>query len=155
MVLMGKIALGLFGTMAAGVGIICSQGMIEVNVVEKQPEVHHVFVVAPAMIVPIAAHFIPAHKLGHAAQELKPWMPTIRAALDQLDETDDVTLVDVVEPGEHVTVKKDGGSIVVDVLDHDETVHVSTPIRAIESTIEQIAASEDKNTDDEPVHSTL
>ena len=38
MILLGKIALGLTGTMLAGVGLICSEGMIEVNVVEKQPE---------------------------------------------------------------------------------------------------------------------
>jgi hypothetical protein len=155
MVLMGKIALGVFGTVAAGVGLLCSQGMIEVNVVEKQPEVHHVFVIAPAMLVPISTHFVPSSKLGHAAAELKPWMPTIRAALDQLSEVDDVTLLDVTEPGEHVTVKKDGGSIVVDVVDRDETVHVSTPIRAISSTIEQIAASDGDDSDDEPLRSTL
>jgi prephenate dehydrogenase len=40
-----------------------------------------------------------------------------------------------------VLVTKDGGSVVVDVTDRDETVHVSTPIRAIESTIEQVAAA--------------
>jgi hypothetical protein len=149
MVLMGKIALGVFGTMVAGVGLICSEGMIEVNVVERQPEQHHVFVLAPAMIVPIAAHFIPADKLGHAARELKPWMPTVRAALEGLDDAQDVTLVDVTQPGEHVVVKKDGGSIVVDVDDHGETVHVSTPIRAVESTIEQIASSSSRSGDDD------
>jgi prephenate dehydrogenase len=68
-------------------------------------------------------------------------MPTIRAALDQLRESDDVTLVEVKEPGEHVRVAKEGGSIVVDVEEKDETVHVSTPIRAISSTVEQLAAS--------------
>jgi len=68
-------------------------------------------------------------------------MPTIRAALDQLREVDDVTLVDVTEPGQHVVVAKKGGSVVVDVNDRDETVHVSAPIRAIRSTIEQVAAA--------------
>jgi prephenate dehydrogenase len=50
-------------------------------------------------------------------------------------------LVEVKEPGEHVRVAKEGGSIVVDVEEKDETVHVSTPIRAISSTVEQLAAS--------------
>jgi hypothetical protein len=48
----------------------------------------------------------------------------------------------VKEPGQHVRVTKEGGSIVVDVEDHDDTVHVSTPIRAISSTIEQLAAAD-------------
>jgi hypothetical protein len=141
MILLGKVALGIAGTALAGVGLICSQGMIEVNVVEKHPESHHVYVLAPAMLVPIGTHFIPSRKLTQAAAELKPWMPTIRAALDQLRAGEDITLVDVREPGQHVLVTKNGGSVVVDVTDDDEIVHVSTPIRAIESTIEQVAAA--------------
>ena len=141
MILLGKIALGVVGTAVAGVGVLCSEGMIEVKVVERQPEVHHVYVIAPAMLVPIGMHFAPQRDLSRAAAQIRPWMPTIRAALDQLRDSDDVTLVEVKEPGEHVRVAKEGGSIVVDVQDKNETVHVSTPIRAISSTIEQLAAS--------------
>ena len=141
MILLGKIALGIVGTAVAGVGVLCSEGMIEVKVVERKPEVHHVYVIAPAMLVPIGMHFAPQRDLSHAAAQIRPWLPTIRAALDQLRESDDVTLVEVKEPGEHVRVAKEGGSIVVDVQDENETVHVSTPIRAISSTIEQLAAS--------------
>jgi hypothetical protein len=147
MILLGKIVLGAAAVAAAGVGLLCSEGLIEVNVVEKQPEVHHVYVLAPAALVPMTMHFIPSRKFGHASRELQPWMPTIRAALEQLRDTDDVTLVDVTEPGQHVVVNKRGGSVVVDVNDHDETVHVSAPIRAITSTIEQVAAASDDSTD--------
>jgi hypothetical protein len=140
-ILLGKITLGIVGTAVAGVGVLCSEGMIEVKVVERQPEVHHVYVIAPAMLVPIGMHFAPQRDLSRAAAQIRPWLPTIRAALEQLRESDDVTLVEVKEPGEHVRVAKEGGSIVVDVQDENETVHVSTPIRAISSTIEQLAAS--------------
>ncbi|MFZ0886255.1 MAG: hypothetical protein WAN14_22830 [Candidatus Acidiferrales bacterium] len=143
MILLGKVMLGIAGVTVAGVGLICSEGMIEVNVVERQPEAHHVYVLAPAALVPMTMHFVPSRKFGHASRELQPWMPTIRAALDQLRATDDVTLVDVTEPGQHVVVTKQGGSVVVDVNDQDETVHVSAPIRAIASTIEQVAAASD------------
>jgi hypothetical protein len=141
MILLGKVALGIAGTAIAGVGLICNEGMIEVNVVEKQPEAHHLYVLAPAALVPMAAHFVPGNRFGRASAELQPWMPTIRAALNQLREVDDVTLVDVSEPGQHLVVAKRGGSVVVDVNDPDETVHVSAPIRAISSTIEQVAAA--------------
>jgi len=146
MILLGKIVLGAAAVAAAGVGLLCSEGLIEVNVVEQQPEVHHVYVLAPAALVPMTMHFIPSSKFAHASRELQPWMPTIRAALDQLRETDDVTLVDVTEPGQHIVVTKQGGSVVVDVHDQDETVHVSAPIRAISSTIEQVAAASDDST---------
>jgi hypothetical protein len=140
-VLFGKIVLGIVGTAVAGVGLLCSEGMIVVNVVERAPEVHHVYVIAPATLVPIGMHFAPRRELSRAAAEIKPWLPTIRVALEQLRDTDDVTLVEVREPGEHVRVTKEGRSIVVDVEDHDDTVHISTPIRAISSTIEQLAAA--------------
>lgn len=143
MILLAKVVLGVAAVATAGVGLLCSEGLIEVNVVEKQPEAHHVYVLAPAALVPMTMHFIPSRKFGHASRELQPWMPTIRAALDDLRETDDVTLVEVTEPGQHVVVSKQGGSVVVDVNDQDETVHVSAPIRAIVSTIEQVAAASD------------
>jgi hypothetical protein len=56
-----------------------------------------------------------------------------------LRDSDDVVLVEVKEPGEHVEVATSNGSIVVDVDDADETVHVSAPIRAISSTVDQLA----------------
>jgi hypothetical protein len=140
-ILLGKIALGVLGTAVAGVGLLCSDGMIEVKVVERQPEVHHVYVIAPAMLVPIGMHFAPQRKLSRAAREIRPWLPTIRAALDQLRESDDVTLVEVNEPDQYVRVAKEGGSIVVDVKDENDTVHVSTPIRVISSMVEELAAA--------------
>jgi hypothetical protein len=115
--------------------------MISVNVETRQPEKHHVFVVAPAMLVPIAMHFVPKDRLGEQAREIQPWMPTIHASLDALGDSDDITFVEVKEPGQNVRVTKSGGSIVVDVNDENETVHVSTPIRAIESAIEELAAA--------------
>jgi hypothetical protein len=147
MVLLGKVVMGIAGTALAGLGLICSEGMIEVNVVEKQPETHHVYLLAPAMLVPIAMHFIPSRNLGHAAAEIKPWMPTIRAALEQLRAGEDLTLVEVREPGQHVIVAKSGGSMVVDVTDKDDIVHVSAPLRAIESTVEQVAAASPESQD--------
>ncbi|MFZ3216347.1 MAG: hypothetical protein WA192_09845 [Candidatus Acidiferrales bacterium] len=141
MILLGKIALGIAGTAVAGLGLLCSEGMIEVNVVETHPEAHHVYVLAPAMLVPIATHFVPRHDLEHASAQIQPWMPAIRAALDELRASDDVTLVEVKDPSTHVIVEKRGGSVVVDVTEADDAVHVSAPVRAIASTVEQVAAA--------------
>lgn len=146
MILLGKIALGITGTMLAGLGVVCNEGMVEVNVVESQPEVHHVYVLAPAMLMPIAAHFVPRRQMDDAAHQLRPYMPTIRAALSQLRECDDFVLVDIKDHDQHVEIQKLDGSFVVDVKDQDETVHVSTPIRAISSTLEQLAASNEETT---------
>jgi len=139
MMLFGKIVLGMAGTALAGVGVLCSEGMVQVKVIEKHPQGHHINVIAPAVLGPIAVHFVPRHNLADASRQIKPYLPTVRAALDALRDADDVVFVEVKERDQHVQVAKSGGSIVVDVDDPDETVHVSTPIRAISSVIEQLA----------------
>jgi hypothetical protein len=139
MLLFGKVVLGMAGTALAGVGILCSEGMVQVKVIEKQPQGHHINVIAPALLGPIAVHFVPRHNLADASRQIRPYLPTVRAALDALRDADDVVFVEVRERDQHVRVAKSGGSIVVDVDDPDETVHVSTPVRAIAGVIEQVA----------------
>ncbi|HLV93882.1 MAG TPA: hypothetical protein VKS44_01715 [Candidatus Acidoferrales bacterium] len=142
MILLGKIALGMTGIVFAGAGVLCSEGFVQVKVVQKQADGHHINVIAPAVLGPIAAHFIPASKLEDASHQLRPWLPVVDTALDALREADDVVLVEVKERDERVRVAKEGGSIVVDVDDPDETVHVSAPLRAISGTVDQIAAAD-------------
>ena len=141
MILLGKIVLGMAGVGLAGAGVLCSEGLVHVKVIEKRPQGLHINVIAPAMLAPIALHFVPSRDLAPATQQIQPYMPTIRAALDGLRNSDDIVFVEVKEPGEHVQVSKSGGSIIVDVDDAGETVHVSTPIRAVSSTVEQLAAA--------------
>lgn len=139
MMLFGKIVLGMAGTALAGVGVLCSEGMVQVKVIEKHPQGHHINVIAPALLGPIVVHFVPRSNLSDASRQIQPYLPTVRAAIDALRDADDIVFVEVRERDQHVQVAKSGGSIVVDVDDPDETVHVSTPIRAISSVIEQIA----------------
>ncbi|MGH9685100.1 MAG: hypothetical protein ACRD4S_15990 [Candidatus Acidiferrales bacterium] len=141
MMILGKIVLGMAGTALAGAGLLCSEGLVQVNVRETQPEAHHIYVVAPAMLMPIAMRFVPRNDLTDASQQIQPYMPVIRAAMDGLRDTDDVTLVEVKDSNENVRVDKRGGNVVVDVKDENDTVHVSVPIRAISSTLEQLSAA--------------
>jgi hypothetical protein len=139
MIVVAKIALGMAGVAVAGAGVLCSEGVVHVKVVEKQPRGLHIHLIAPAMLAPIAVQLAPQRALSQAARQIQPNMPAIRAALEGLRDSGDLVLVDVKEPGQHVEVEKSGGSIVVDVDDASETVHVSAPIRAISSTVEQLA----------------
>src|SRR5215469_7628462 len=117
MILLGKVGMGLLGTALAATGIICSEGMISVQVETKQPDEHHIFVVAP--VVPMAMHFVPKDQLAEPAREIRPWLPTIRAGIDAMKEAEDIMFVEVTEPGQHVHIAKSGSSIVIDVDDHD------------------------------------
>lgn len=141
MILLGKLALGLAGTAVACLGLLCSEGMIQVHVVQKRPEGHRIHVIAPALLVPIGIHFAPRDGINEASAEIRPWLPAIRAALAQLRECDDVALVEVKQPGQHVRVAKAGGSFAVDVDNEDESVHVSAPIRAMSGAVEELAAA--------------
>jgi hypothetical protein len=141
MILLGKIVLGMAGVALAGVGVLCSEGFVQVKVIEKEPPGRHINLIAPAMLAAIAVHFAAQRNLAQAAREIRPYMPAIRIALDGLRDTDDIVFVEVKEPDERVQVSKSDGSIVVDVDDADETVHVSTPIRAISGTVEQLATA--------------
>lgn len=139
MILFAKIVLGMAGVGLAGAGMLCSEGLVNVKVVEKTPQGVHIHVIAPAMLAPIAVQLAPRYALADAARQIQPSMPVIRAALDGLRESEDVVLVEVREPDQHVEVEKLGGSIIVDVNDAGETVHVSAPLRAISDTVEQLA----------------
>jgi len=143
MILAAKVALVCAGTVIAGAGALCSEGFIRVDVAQSHGELRHLNVTAPAMLVPLAVEFAThtksRHKIADAGEQIEPWVPTIRAALGELSDDGDMTLVDVIEPGQHVRVSKSGGSIVVDVDNKDSVVHVSAPIRAISGTLREIA----------------
>jgi hypothetical protein len=141
MLLLGKVALGMTGVILAGIGMLSSEGFVYVKVIEKQAQGHHIDVIAPAVLAPIAAHFIPQGNLRDASQQFRQYLPAINAALKSLQQTDDFVIVEVKEPDEHVRVMKSGGSIVVDVDDPNETVHVSAPLRAMSDAVDQIAAA--------------
>jgi len=140
MILLGKIALGMVGAAVAGAGLLCSEGFVDVNVVQRRDSPPRIHVIAPAMLAPIAVRLMPDDKLARASEQIQPWLPTIREALNGLDDAPDMTLVEVSDPNEYVHVAKYGGDIVVDVADGKDTVHVSAPIRAIDSTVQALAS---------------
>jgi hypothetical protein len=140
-VIFGKIALGVLGTVTLGGAVLCSEGLITVRVQEHKPNGSHVFVVAPAMLVPIGVRVAPHERLREIEGRVRPYLPTIRAAAEELAKCPNATFVEVQSPEEHVRISKGWGAIVIDVDDRDETVHVSVPIRAVQSAIEELAST--------------
>jgi hypothetical protein len=141
MIVLAKIALGMAGLGVAGVGVLCSEGVVNVKVAEKQPNGVHFHVIAPAMLAPMAMRVAPQRALAEAARQIQPNLPVIQAALDGLRDSDDIVLVEVRGPDEYVEVQKAGRSVIVDVDDPSASVHVSVPIRAVSSTIDQLVAA--------------
>ena len=139
MIFLAKLGIGVLGTALVGSAALSTEGFIYVNVQEKHPGGSHVNVFVPAAIVPAALHFVPRHHFADSSHDMREALPIIDAAIPALSDSPDGVLVEVREPDEHVLVVKHGGSIVVDVNDPEETVHVSVPLRAAQSAIHQIA----------------
>ena len=140
MLLLGKIAVGLtVGTLATA-GVLCSDGLIDVNVVQDGPDSHHVHVIAPALLVPLAVRLLPVDGITEASRRVEPWLPTIQAAASSLSETGDFVLVEGTQRDENFRVEKSGDELVINVTERDEVVHVSVPLRAVSSTLNAVAS---------------
>ena len=139
MILLAKLGVGVLGTAMIGTAALSSEGFIYVQVHEKQPGGTHVNVFVPAALIPMTLRFVPHHHLAEASKNLREVLPIIDAAIPALNRSPDGVLVEVSEPDEHVLVTHRGGSIIVDVNDEEDRVHVSVPLRAAQSAIHQIA----------------
>ena len=144
MILLAKLGIGVLGTALVGGAALSSEGFIHVRVHETQPG-PNITLIVPAALVPVALRFAPRQHLAEASRDLQQYLPVIDAAIPALEECPDGILVEVLDPGEHVVVAKSGGSVVIDVNDPGETVHVSVPLRAAQSSIHQIAAANGPN----------
>jgi hypothetical protein len=141
MILLAKIGVGFLGTAIVGGAALSSEGFIHVKVHEKEANGTNISLIVPAAAVPVALKFVPDQHLARAAAQMRPYLPVVDAAIPALEKCPDGVLVEVEDPGDHVLVTKSGGSLVVDVNDQQDMVHVSVPLRAAQSSIHEIAAA--------------
>jgi hypothetical protein len=145
MFLLAKIGIGVMGTAVVGGTMLCSEGMLQVKVRQKQVDGENISLIIPAALVPMTLKFVPDRHLAQASARLHPYMPILDAAIPALEDCPDGVLVEVTDPDEHVVIAKQGSSIVVDVNDANEVVHVGVPLRAAHSAIREIAAADGPN----------
>ena len=143
MIFLAKLGIGVLGTAVVAGTAVSSEGFIHVSVHEKQPGGDNIRLIVPAAVVPVALHFVPQKDLSDVPQDFQQFLPVIDAAIPELEKCRDGVLVEVVDPGEHVLISKSGSSVVIDVNDRDETVHVSVPLRTVRSSLHQIAEAKE------------
>lgn len=139
MIFLAKLGVGVLGVAVVGGAALCSEGFVKVKVREKEPGGTHVNVIVPAALVNTSLEFVPNHYLADAADNLRPYLGIVDAAIPTLEDCPDGTLVEVHDESDHVVIAKRAGSLVVDVEDPDDTVHVSVPLRAALRSIHLIA----------------
>ena len=84
MLLVGKILLGAVGSVAAMGAVVSSEGFVNVKVHEKKPEGVHLHIIAPVLLMNVGLHFVPRRDLKQAAEQVRPWLPVIDAAVEEL-----------------------------------------------------------------------
>jgi hypothetical protein len=139
-ILAAKIGWGLLGTALVVGGIASSEGFVHVSVQEHRPGGTHLWLVVPAIAAPVALRLVPRRQLEQALDEkVRGWLPVVQAATTGLEKCQDGSLVEVTGPSEHVNVAKRDGSLVVDVTDPQETVHVVVPLGAVGNSLSVLA----------------
>ena len=141
MIFLAKLGIGAMSTVLVAGAALSSEGFIHVRVHERQADGTHLNLIVPAALVSAGIRFVPSERLAEASQNVRPYLPIIDAAIPALEDCPDGVFVEVTDNDELVVVAKRGSSIVVDVNDHGDIVHVSVPLRAAQSSIHEIAAA--------------
>ena len=130
---------GALGVLVLGGIVVYNEGAVRVDVREKTRDGDHIHLIVPAAVGPVVGWLIPRNKLGDARHQIRPWLPTIKAASEELARCPDGPLVEVDSHREHVRIYKQGRSLFIYVDSEEETVHVSFPLEAAASTVSQLA----------------
>lgn len=131
-----------FASIAGTVGIATYQaGAVRISVTEKRRDGNHIRLIVPAILVPLGLHFVPEKELRKQSAEMRKWLPAIKAASQELERCPDATFVEVKGPDENVSIRKSGDSLYIDVDDSGDTVHVSFPVRVVNTAVRQLEAS--------------
>ncbi len=138
--LLANLALGVGATIVLAGVYTLHDGVMRVD--EDNSNGRHVRVWAPAAIVPMAMHFVPRHNMQHAAQQVRPWLPTLRALTKELEKYPNAELVDVRDGGDqHVRISTHNGKLLIDVDQPDEHVHVACPLAVMRDVADELEAN--------------
>lgn len=109
-------------------------GIATVHVKEKGDGGHSFWLPVPMGLAAAAVHMAPDDMLEDESdrdiEDLQTYLPMLAAALDELEDAGDFTLVEIEGPGEHVRIDKSGRSLLIHVEDEEDEVRVKFPIRS-------------------------
>ncbi len=138
--MLAKVMLPVLGAVALAGAYVVEEGAVRVAVDEQKPGGTHLHLLVPAALVPMGMKLVPKENLREAAVQVRPWLPTIEAASQELARLPDSDLVEVRDAREYVRITKRGALLVIDVQSADETVHVSFPLRTVTGVARQLAS---------------
>jgi len=120
--------------------VVYQTGIFYVEVQEKRPDGHHLYIPVPVVLAHAAVACVPDKELEHVRAELAPHKNLVVAACDAISDCPDGAFVEYKNGDEeHVTVTKSGGYLLVDVDSRDEKVKVRVPIWSVRNLVTQVA----------------
>ncbi len=142
--MLAKIATSLLLFIGAGIFMLATvlyqTGIFYVEVQEKRPDGHHLYIPVPVVLAHAAVACVPDKELKEVRAELTPRRDLIVAACDAISDCPDGAFVEYTNGDqEHVTVAKRGGYLLVDVDSRDEKVKVRVPIWSVRNLVTQVA----------------
>lgn len=119
----------------AAAGAVAATGVVVVDVREAKGG-SRIVVPVPLALAQVAAAFVPERLTQVPLNaEARRYMPAARQALAALAEAEDTELVRVEEPGQEVSIRKEGGLLKIRVMERGEEVNVQVPIALAQSVL--------------------
>jgi hypothetical protein len=140
MLLAAKIALGCGAGLVLMTAYTFRQGVIRIDADENRPNGSHVHLWFPAAGVTMAMHMVPSRHFSNIGEEAQRFMPVLHAIAKELDKYPEAELMEIQDGPQHARVRTHNGSLLVDVDEPDEHVHVACPLATIDDVAKQLAA---------------
>lgn len=140
MLLAAKIALGCGAGLALMTVYTFRQGVIRIDADENRPNGSHVHLWFPAAGVSMAMHMVPSRRFRHASEEAQRFLPVLHVIAKELDKYPEAEFMDIQDGSQHAHVRTHNGSLLVDVDEPDEHVHVACPLVTIDDVATQLAS---------------
>jgi hypothetical protein len=139
--LLANLALGVGATIVLAGVYTLHDGVMRVD--EDDSNGRHVHVWVPAAVVPMAMHVVPRRNMEQAAQQIRPWLPTLRALTKELEKYPNAEFVDVRDNDgdQHVRISTHNGKLLIDVDQPDEHVHVACPLAVMRDVANELEAN--------------
>jgi hypothetical protein len=136
-----KLGVGILAAVSAltmALGIAVFQAGFATVEIESQ-ETPWIYLPVPLAAVDIALAFVPEEDLAQARRDLEQFRPVIEAALAELKNCPDVTLVEVVNQDESVLIEKSGSELLIKVDNGEhEKVRIRVPVGGVQRTFAAI-----------------
>jgi hypothetical protein len=133
----------LLALVVIGVALAISIHQAEMLVIDIQPAPgstgDRVSLRMPGALATTAAYLLPKDLLRRADADARRWGPLAREACERLQQAPDCELVSVENADENVHIVKRGHSLIVDVRDANETVHLVLPLSAAKAILRRLS----------------